>query len=244
MRGLHFILVVILLFSCDNHVGQNNTDTELFRNFNSEKFFSSIEKEAGIILDVRTEEEIALGMIEGASHIDFYDDNFETKISKIQKDKVIYVYCRSGGRSSKAAKLLAQKGYKDVVNLQGGILSWVKSGFSLTNIDYNKDENIEEINMAHFNLVLSDNRIVLANFHTKWCVPCRKILPVMNELEQQYLNRVFISKIDIDNSLALSNQYEVDAVPTLILFKDSEEIWRHVGLISKEDLVKLLDESL
>ena len=75
MRGLHFILVVILLFSCDNHVGQNNTDTELFRNFNSEKFFSSIEKEAGIILDVRTEEEIALGMIEGASHIDFYDDN-------------------------------------------------------------------------------------------------------------------------------------------------------------------------
>lgn len=82
-------------------------------------------REAGVvILDVRTPEETAQGMIEGAVGINFFDDNFEAEIDKLEIDKTYLVYCRSGARSGKAAHLMASKGFKKVYNLLGGYNAW------------------------------------------------------------------------------------------------------------------------
>tara|TARA_B100000886_G_C20406564_1_gene485080 strand:- start:1083 stop:1364 length:282 start_codon:yes stop_codon:yes gene_type:complete len=72
------------------------------------EFQKAIKKEAVIILDVITPQEVSSGCIENASKIDFYDQYLELKISKIQKDKTVFVYCNSGGRSSQVAKLLVK----------------------------------------------------------------------------------------------------------------------------------------
>ena len=81
------------------------------KNLEPTKFKSSFDDNEGIILDVRTSEELINGIIENASTIDYYDVNFTKKVDKIQKNKIIYVYCRSGGRSSKAAEILIDLGY-------------------------------------------------------------------------------------------------------------------------------------
>lgn len=92
-----------------------------------EKEFETLAKDKNtVILDVRTREEIVSeGYIQGASlFIDFTQPDFEQQLEKLDKSKNYLVYCRSGGRSSSATEIMAQKGFKAVYNLDGGISNW------------------------------------------------------------------------------------------------------------------------
>jgi len=96
-----------------------------YKNLNPEAFKKSMsEQENVVLLDVRTAQEIAEGAIEGAVTIDFFDKDFQTKISTLDKNKNYFVYCRSGNRSGQACQLMDQLGFKSLVNLDGGMLAW------------------------------------------------------------------------------------------------------------------------
>jgi rhodanese-related sulfurtransferase len=77
-----------------------------------------------LILDVRTPEEFAEGHIEGATLINFQDDNFQEQTDKLDKNIPVYVYCASGVRSDKAASILNKQGFKEVYVLEGGLKEW------------------------------------------------------------------------------------------------------------------------
>ena len=74
----------------------------------------------GLLLDVRTHEEYSEGHIEGALNLDIYDKQFSIELDKLDKTKPVYVYCKSGGRSSNASEIMKEKGFKEVYNLVGG----------------------------------------------------------------------------------------------------------------------------
>ena len=76
------------------------------------------------LIDVRTPGEYAEGYIEGAININFFDSDFNAQMAKWNKDKELYIYCRSGKRSGKAAKRLSDQGFTKIYDLQGGILNW------------------------------------------------------------------------------------------------------------------------
>jgi len=234
MKNFLILISSVLFFGC-------SSNSQPYINLNPIEFQTAIENEGGIILDVRTPKEVSSGAIKNASTIDFYDQDFEKKISKIQKDKTVYVYCKSGARSSQAAKLLLNSGQAKVVNLNGGIMSWQATQFPLIRISKKEDKSVQELSISDFDSIISQNNLVLADFHTLWCMPCRKISPLIDELKEEYIESVQILRIDIDNSELLAESFEIKAVPTIILFKDSKEIWRHTGLISKEELTKLFD---
>lgn len=80
-----------------------------------------------VIIDVRTPDEINKGYIQGTMNINFYLADFEDKIKALDKDKEYYVYCRSGGRSAKASKLMNKLGFNKVYNLEGGYQAWEKN---------------------------------------------------------------------------------------------------------------------
>lgn len=80
-----------------------------------------------ILVDVRTPEEFKEGHIEGAININFNDATFLEKISKLDKSKPVYVYCRSGKRSSAASAEMSKAGFKNLYDLEGGILNWEKN---------------------------------------------------------------------------------------------------------------------
>ncbi len=237
MKNFLILIGSVLLLSC-------SSNSQSFINLNPIEFQTAIEKEGGIILDVRTPQEVSSGAIENASTIDFYDQDFERKISKIQKEKTVYVYCKSGGRSSQAAKLLLKSGQAKVVNLSGGIMAWQATQLTLIRTSKKEDKFIQELSISDFDTMLSQNNLVLADFHALWCILCRKISPIIDELKEEYVNSAQVVRIDMDNSELLSESFEIKAVPTLILFKDSKEIWRQTGLISKEELTQLLDSHL
>jgi len=77
-----------------------------------------------VLVDVRTPEEFAEGYIEGAKNINFHDADFEAQMLQFDKEKPLYIYCRSGARSSKAAEQLQGMGFKEIYDIDGGILNW------------------------------------------------------------------------------------------------------------------------
>ncbi len=80
-----------------------------------------------MLLDVRTAEEYAEGHIQGALLIPVQE--LQQRISEVPKDKQVYVYCRSGVRSVRAAKMLVEAGYTRIENVQGGFMAWKDAGF-------------------------------------------------------------------------------------------------------------------
>ncbi len=91
-----------------------------------EEWASQLAEDANaVILDVRTDAEVAAGIIPNAIHIDIYKGQlFVDEIEALDKSKNYYVYCRSGNRSGKACAIMLQLGFENAYNLEGGILRW------------------------------------------------------------------------------------------------------------------------
>ena len=95
----------------------------------SQKEAQEIIKSGGVaIIDVRTPEEHSTSCLEGSVNIDFLDKSFPAKIESLNKNGKYLVYCGSGGRSAQAAKLMDQKGFSSIFNLEGGIMAWLEKG--------------------------------------------------------------------------------------------------------------------
>lgn len=116
--GIIAILTLTLL-SCSNKSGYKDLTVSDFKKGLTEEV---------TLLDVRTQAEWNSGVIEGAVLINVFDSDFNKKIGDLDKSKPVYVYCKSGGRSSRAANSLSSNGFTNVYNLIGGITAWKKSG--------------------------------------------------------------------------------------------------------------------
>ena len=92
------------------------------------------------IIDVRTPDEYATGHIKNAINIDWLSGTFETKTESLDKKKSVYVYCKSGNRSSKAVKKLEELGFTKIVELKGGILKWT-SNYPITTASTTDSKN-------------------------------------------------------------------------------------------------------
>lgn len=240
MFNRYIILSVLaaLLVSCSegDMRAYGMTEETKVMDISVKEFKELSEKNDGILLDVRTQEEINDGYIQGASFIDFYDDEFKEKVNLMNKGKAIHVYCRSGGRSRKAAEILLQNGFEKVYNLNGGIGAWKEADYPLVSSSLTVDTNIKEFTLREFDKILSTSLPVLVDFHTKWCAPCKRMAPIVDDLEEAYRGRAEILRIDADQSKEIATNFKIKGVPVFIMFLDGEEKWRHIGAISEAEL--------
>ncbi|MFM7054947.1 MAG: rhodanese-like domain-containing protein [Bacteroidota bacterium] len=121
MRKSGFI-ALLLLFVAQISFAQNKTAKDV----SVKEFSKLISAGKGTLLDVRTPGEIAKGSIKGSVNLDFFDDNFESKLAQLDKTKPVFVYCASGGRSADAMDMMKKKGFVEVYNMLGGYNAWVK----------------------------------------------------------------------------------------------------------------------
>jgi len=83
---------------------------------------------------------------------------------------------------------------------------------------------------------------VLVDFWAEWCGPCRMLAPIIEELAEDYQDKIKVGKLDTDNNRDIAVKFGISAIPTVILFYNGEAVKKFVGLTSKKDLKAALDE--
>ncbi|MGM9844277.1 MAG: thioredoxin [Muribaculaceae bacterium] len=96
--------------------------------------------------------------------------------------------------------------------------------------------------MDNFNDIINGNKLTLVDFFATWCGPCQMQIPVLSELKKAIGDNAIILKIDVDKNEELAMLYRVMSVPTLILFKSGEAIWRESGYHDLDTLKNLIEK--
>ena len=98
--------------------------------------------------------------------------------------------------------------------------------------------------METFNDVINSDQLVLVDFFATWCQPCKMMHPILEQMKQALGNRIRIIKVDVDKHGTTANHYGIQSVPTLMLFRSGETLWRASGVQQKSDLLATIDPFL
>ena len=232
MKNINKILAVLLIsftiFSCSAQ-----TKTSL----SAEEFEKAIAaKDSVQVLDVRTPGEYRSGHIANALLADWNDPSeFDRRIPYVDKDKPVYVYCLSGGRSAAAANKMRKMGYTNVFELKGGINAWKAASKTLEG-----KPAATQMSMEAFNNAINASKTVLVDFGAEWCPPCRKMEPVLTSLQKNNPGKFSLVKVDGGNDQDILQLYKVTALPVFIIFKDGKEVWRKDGVATEKEIAEHL----
>ncbi|MCR5179904.1 MAG: thioredoxin [Bacteroidaceae bacterium] len=98
--------------------------------------------------------------------------------------------------------------------------------------------------METFNDVISGEGLVLVDFFATWCGPCKAMHPILEALKERLGKQIRIIKIDIDRNGAVAEQYDIRAVPTLLLFRNGQQVWRQSGALPLNNLEAVIKQYL
>ena len=90
-------------------------------------------------------------------------------------------------------------------------------------------------------LINNTAKPVLVDFYATWCGPCKMMHPILENVKARVGNKARIVKIDVDEQQALAMKYQIQAVPTLMLFKGGKQVWRQSGVVQSNQLVELIE---
>ena len=229
IKNIPFLIVSFVVFSC--HCQTSKKVETISALVFSEKIKTTTNPQ---IIDVRTPEEFASDHIDNAININWNNENFTKNFTNYNKSKPIFIYCLSGGRSKKAADKLEELGFKNIYNLEGGILKWNAIG-----LEKPTEKIIGMCSQEYAELLKSDKK-VLVNFYAEWCEPCRKMAPYILKMQKELKDNVVIVRLNADENKTLLKDLKIDELPVLILYENKEVKWRHAGYLSEKDLKKQL----
>ena len=228
MKKVIFLLLSFSpMFSCTNHAqGLLSAD----------EFEKKISEKNAVVLDVRTAQEFNTGHIKNAFQADWNNrTQFNDRTQYLDKNKTVYVYCLSGGRSASAADALRQNGYT-VINLEGGLSSWKKGGKPMEGLT---EEN--KISNEQYIALTTAAALVMIDFGASWCPPCKKMEPIIEDIKKEMPDKVSVKFVDGGANTTLMTNWNVEALPTFIMYKSGKEVWRKQGIVSKEELTEVIN---
>lgn len=188
------------------------------------------------LLDVRTPEEFGVEHLENADNVNVNSPDFANKVTKYDKSKPIFVYCKVGGRSAQAADKLVAMGFTEVYNLEGGIMKWTTAGMPKAG----QTAKTSGMTLQDYQKLVASDKKVLINFTAVWCAPCQKMKPYILKMQEELKDQIKIVRIDADENKSLTEAMKIEGLPMIIIYENGKEVWRNLGYISEEDLKKHL----
>ncbi|WAC42442.1 thioredoxin domain-containing protein [Pedobacter sp. SL55] len=230
-----FICVAAIILASYSYAQTTPTITSV----SATELTKQLEKEHHIqLLDVRTPSEFKNGHIQNAINANINDKHFEDKIAALDKTKPVYVYCLSGGRSKIAVKQLSAVGFKNIVEMPGGMMEW-----RTNNLPETKDTNAtatKGMTLAQYEKLLKSDKMVLIDFYADWCIPCKKMKPYLDKIAKDMANKVVIVRIDADANIDLCKNLKIEALPVLKLYKNEKLVWDNLGFVEETTVRKQL----
>lgn len=220
---ISLLAIIIATTGCSQNTLPTHTTVQ------PKEFQEAITQSTVQLVDVRTPPEFQEGIISGAINMDYKSADFEEKIQSLDKTQPVYIYCLGGGRSKAASEVLVQKGYT-VIELDGGVMNWRNSDLPMEGAESKSDE------ITNFDQIIAANNIVVVDFYADWCVPCKKMKPSLDKLDQ--VEGVTVVRINADNNPALCKKERVTALPVVQYYKGGKLIKREEGFVSEEQLFK------
>lgn len=221
---LTIVSALFLFLSC-NSGAQSNKEVS------ADQFEKDIQQANIQLLDVRTAGEFRNGHIKSALQANWNDQTeFADRTSALDKQKPVYIYCLSGPRSSAAAEWLRAGGFQQVVELNGGFSGWKRNGKPVEGM-----ADVKQMTLNDYQQQIAGKEYVLVDFGAEWCPPCRKMEPIVNEFLAQHKEISFF-KIDGGIHTDIMKQLNAEGLPTFILLKNGQEVWRHKGVLTPEEL--------
>lgn len=98
--------------------------------------------------------------------------------------------------------------------------------------------------MANFNDIINSDKPVLIDFHATWCGPCKMMGPILQDVSKKIGGKATILKIDVDKNPKVAAKYQIQGVPTLMIFKKGKMLWRQSGVVAAPQLVNLLEKNI
>ena len=224
MKNLLLLFVVFQLTSCQSQ--QSKTIETIDGKTYSDKLSNTKNPQ---LLDVRTPEEYAVEHLENASNVNWNGNDFVSKVEKLDKSQPVFVYCKVGGRSSQAANKLAELGFNEIYNLDGGIMKWQGKKTS------NTSSTPKGLTSAEFEKLINSDKKVIINFSAKWCAPCKKMAPYLTKMQEELKGKITLVKLDADENKTLMESMKLNELPVILIYENGKETWRNLGYLSEED---------
>jgi len=228
-----FTTVVLLFNSCTN--GQSSPSGP---SIPAVEFSKKIAELPGApIIDVRTPGEFSQGHLKNAINYDISSGGFENQIASLDKLKPVLVYCLTGSRSTYAVRYMQSIGFKEVYELNGGMMKW-----RAANLPETTDRTVASAGMSkqQFDNLLVTDKLVLIDYYAHCCSPCKIMKPYFDEISRDMADKVVVVRINADENKALCKELKIDALPVLQIYKNKTLIWSNTGFIEKEKVVEQL----
>jgi thioredoxin 1 len=228
LNALFSVCIALFFASCQGVAQKEGT---INKTISPTDFEQKLKLADAQLIDVRSPEEYADGGIAGSLNINYNSADFEDRISKLDKTKPVLVYCLSGGRSGNAANKMNEMGFKEVYNMQGGLVQWRSEGKTAGKV-------AEGMTMENYSKAISQKGYVLVDFNATWCAPCKKMLPWITKLAEEKKDKLTLLKIDADQNARLLADKGIKGIPYLELYKDGALVWKQAGYIEESEMRK------
>jgi rhodanese-related sulfurtransferase len=219
-----FLVAIASLFFVACHSNAQNIDANVFE--------QKLNAGGAQVLDVRTAGEFIGGHLKNVLQADWTDrEQFVERTKHLDKNKTLLIYCASGIRSAQAAAFLKQEGFREVINLQGGIAAWNAAGKPVV-----RQEGVAELTSTTFNATVANNQIVLVDVGAEWCPPCKKMEPVLESLSKEFQGKFTLLKVDGGRDLTVMKEIGASVLPTFMVYKNGKLSWKKEGIVTLQEL--------
>lgn len=96
--------------------------------------------------------------------------------------------------------------------------------------------------MESFNKIISSDKPVLVDFFAEWCGPCKTMAPILKDTKNQLGEKATIIKVDVDKNPEAAAAYQIRSVPTLIMFKNGQPVWKQSGVVPTQELIRVFNQ--